>query len=69
MQMNSRELMKAAMRREPTERIPTMPQICHDLPIRIEAAEHCCLTSRARRLKVWTKLKNSWEKWRVKESS
>lgn len=31
--------MKAAMRREPTERIPTMPQICYDLPIRIEATE------------------------------
>ena len=37
--MNSRELMKAAMRREPTERISTMPQICHDMPIRVEAAE------------------------------
>ena len=33
-----RELMKAAMRREPTERIPTMPQICHDTPVRIYAA-------------------------------
>ncbi|PIV86925.1 hypothetical protein COW49_02530, partial [Candidatus Kaiserbacteria bacterium CG17_big_fil_post_rev_8_21_14_2_50_51_7] len=37
--MNSRELMIAAMRREPTERIPTMPQICHDLPVRIYAGE------------------------------
>ena len=35
--MNSRELMCAAMRREPTERIPTMPQICHDLPVRVYA--------------------------------
>ena len=38
--MNSRELMKTAMRREPTERIPTMPQICYDLPVRIRAAEN-----------------------------
>jgi hypothetical protein len=30
-----RELMHAAMRRKPTERIPTMPQICHDTPIRM----------------------------------
>lgn len=30
-----RELMRAAMRRRPTERIPTMPQICHDTPIRV----------------------------------
>ncbi|PKO22214.1 MAG: hypothetical protein CVU38_10465 [Chloroflexi bacterium HGW-Chloroflexi-1] len=37
--MNSRELMAAAMRREPTERIPVMPQICHDLPVRIYAGE------------------------------
>jgi uroporphyrinogen decarboxylase len=37
--MNSRELMCAAMRRQPTERIPTMPQICHDTPVRIFAAE------------------------------
>ena len=37
--MNSRELMIAAMRREPTERIPTMPQICHDLPVRLYAGE------------------------------
>jgi hypothetical protein len=37
--MNSRELIKAVMRREPVERIPTMPQICHDLPIRILAYE------------------------------
>jgi uroporphyrinogen-III decarboxylase len=33
--MNSRELISAAMRREPAERIPVMPQICHDLPIRL----------------------------------
>lgn len=37
--MNSRQLMRAAMRREPTERIPAMPQICHDLPVRIYAGE------------------------------
>ena len=37
--MNSRELMKSAMHREPMERTPTMPQICHDLPVRIEASE------------------------------
>jgi hypothetical protein len=39
--MNSRELMIAAMRREPTPdgRIPTMPQICHDLPVRIYAGD------------------------------
>ena len=29
--------MRAAMRREPTERIPCMPQICHDSPVRIYA--------------------------------
>ena len=38
MAMNSRELMKSAMRREKTERIPTMPQICHDTPIYIYSA-------------------------------
>ncbi len=38
--MNSRELMKTAMRRQPTERIPTMPQICYDLPVRIKANEN-----------------------------
>ena len=32
-----RELMRAAMRRQPTPRIPTMPQICHDAPVRIYA--------------------------------
>ena len=37
--MNSRELMRAAMRREPTERIPTMPQICHDMPVRVYAGQ------------------------------
>ena len=37
--MNSRELMCAAMRREPVERIPVMPQICHDLPVRLYAGE------------------------------
>ena len=35
--MNSRELMAAAMRREPVGRIPTMPQICFDLPLRVYA--------------------------------
>jgi len=35
--MTSRDLMKAAMRREKTDRIPCMPQICHDTPIRIYA--------------------------------
>ena len=38
--MNSRELMVAAMHREPTARIPVMPQICHDLPVRLYAGEH-----------------------------
>lgn len=38
--MNSRELMKTAMRREPTQRIPTMPQICYDFPIRVRAKEN-----------------------------
>ena len=38
-EMNSRELMIAAMRRQPTPRIPTMPQICHDTPVRIFAEE------------------------------
>ena len=33
--MTSRELMRAAMRREPTPRIPCMPQICHDTAVRI----------------------------------
>ena len=37
--MNPRELMRAAMRREATERIPTMPQICHDVAVRIYAEE------------------------------
>jgi hypothetical protein len=35
--MTSRELMRRAMRREPVSRIPTMPQICHDTPVRIYA--------------------------------
>ncbi len=38
--MNSRELMKVAMRREPAQRIPTMPQICHDFPIHVRAKEN-----------------------------
>jgi len=33
--MNSRELMRAAMRGEPTERIPTMPQLCQDMAVRV----------------------------------
>ena len=37
--MDSRELMLAAMRRQPTARIPTMPQICHDLPIHLYAGD------------------------------
>ena len=32
-----REIMRAAMSRRPAERIPTMPQICHDVAIRIFA--------------------------------
>lgn len=35
--MNARELVRAAMRREGTSRIPSMPQICHDLAVRIYA--------------------------------
>jgi MtaA/CmuA family methyltransferase len=35
-----RELMRAAMRRQPTERIPTMPQICHDTAVRIYEPEY-----------------------------
>ena len=34
-----RALMRAAMRREPTARIPCMPQICHDMPVRLYAGE------------------------------
>ena len=34
-----RALMRAAMRREPTPRIPCMPQICHDTPVRLYAGE------------------------------
>ena len=37
--MTSRELMRRAMRRESAERIPCMPQICHDTPIRLYARE------------------------------
>ena len=37
--MNSRELMRAAMRSQPTERIPTMPQICRDTAVRLYAEE------------------------------
>jgi len=37
--MNSRELMRAAMRGERTERIPTMPQIMFDVSIRVYASE------------------------------
>ena len=35
-----RELMRAAMRRQPTERIPTMPQICYDTAVRIYESEY-----------------------------
>jgi len=38
----SRALMRAAMRRQPTERIPTMPQLCHDVALRIYAADDGC---------------------------
>ena len=31
--------MRAALRREPTARIPCMPQLCHDTPVRIYAGE------------------------------
>lgn len=37
--MNSHDLMAAAMRREPTERIPTMPQICHDVAVHLYGDE------------------------------
>jgi hypothetical protein len=36
-QVTSRALMAAAMRRQPVERIPTMPQIWFDLPLRLSA--------------------------------
>jgi hypothetical protein len=39
-EMNSRGLMRAAMRREPTARIPTMPQVCHDMPVRVYAGQY-----------------------------
>jgi len=32
--------MRAALRREPTPRIPCMPQICHDTPLRLYAGEN-----------------------------
>jgi Uroporphyrinogen decarboxylase (URO-D) len=38
--MNPRELLCAAMRRQPTVRIPVMPQICHDLPVRVYAGQY-----------------------------
>jgi len=38
-QCTPRDLMRAAMRRQPTERIPTMPQICHDVALRIYEGE------------------------------
>ena len=37
--MNSRQLMSAAMHRQPVPRIPVMPQICHDVAVRVFAAE------------------------------
>ncbi len=37
--MTSRALMTAAMRREPVDRIPAMPQVWHDLPLRLYAEE------------------------------
>lgn len=36
----SRILMRNAMKRIPTPRIPTMPQICHDTPARLYAGTH-----------------------------
>ena len=33
--MTSRELLTRAMRGESVERIPTMPQLCHDTAVRI----------------------------------
>jgi len=39
-ELTPRELMRAAMRRQPTERIPVMPQICHDTPIRIYQSDY-----------------------------
>ena len=33
--------MRSAMLREPTERIPTMPQICHDVALRIYENDAC----------------------------
>lgn len=38
--LTPRELMRAAMLRQPTERIPTMPQICHDTPIRLYESDY-----------------------------
>jgi len=38
--VNSRELVCAAMRRQPTPRIPVMPQITIDAPVRLYASEY-----------------------------
>jgi hypothetical protein len=37
--MSPRELMRSALRRQPTPRIPCMPQISHDTPVRLYAAQ------------------------------
>jgi len=39
--LTPRNLMRAAMRRERTERIPVMPQICHDVALRIYQSDEC----------------------------
>jgi len=39
-ELTPRELMQAAMRRQPTPRIPTMPQITLDMPIRVYASHY-----------------------------
>ncbi len=38
--LTSRGVMRAAMLRQPTERIPSMPQICHDVAIRIYESDN-----------------------------
>ena len=38
-EMTGRAVMRASMKRQPAERIPTMPQICHDVAVRLFANE------------------------------
>ena len=38
-ELTPRELMCRVMHRQPAPRIPTMPQICHDTPLRVFEAE------------------------------